>query len=72
MHQPGLELKRLDYFVGTWKLEADLNPSPFSPAGKFTRTEHNEWMQGGFFLISRSTDSSPMGNGTGRDVVCAG
>lgn len=69
MSAPGPELKRLNYFVGNWTLEADLQQSPFSPAGKFTRMEHNEWMQGGFFVISRFTDIGPRGSGGGLAVM---
>lgn len=38
------------------------------PGGKFTGTEHVEWMPGGFFLVSHSTNSSAMGKETGLAV----
>jgi hypothetical protein len=66
--QPGPELKKLDYFAGTWRLEGDLKPSPFGPGGKFTGTENNEWGLGGFFLMSHSEFKMPMGGGTGLAV----
>ncbi len=37
--KPGPESRRLHYFVGEWRSEAELNPSPFGPAGKFTGTD---------------------------------
>lgn len=37
---------------------------PWDPAGKMTMTEHNEWMDGGFFLISHSEFKTAMGNGS--------
>lgn len=63
MPQPAPELKKLDYFVGTWKSDADMKPTPFGPGGKVTGTDHIEWMQGNFFLLIHSTFSGAMGNG---------
>ncbi len=53
------EHKKLEYFAGNWTMEGDMKPSPFGPAGKFTATEHNEWMPGGFFLVSHSDENTP-------------
>ena len=61
---PGPEVKKLDYFAGNWKMEGDAKPGPFGPGGKFTSTEHNEWMSGGFFLVSHSSATGAMGNST--------
>ncbi|HJX83029.1 MAG TPA: DUF1579 family protein [Candidatus Angelobacter sp.] len=55
--KPGPELQKLQYLVGNWRSEGDLKPSPFGPGGKFTATDHFEWMQGGFFLVNHSTGS---------------
>ena len=53
--KPSPELKKQDFFVGTWKLEGTTKSSPFGPGGqKFESTEHLEWMPGGFFLLARS------------------
>jgi len=65
MPKPGPELKKLDYFAGTWKLDGDVKPGPMGPGGKTTGTEHNKWMDGGFFLESHNEYTSPMGNSTG-------
>jgi len=59
---PAPELKKLDYFVGTWKTTADLKPGPMGPGGKYTSLDHNEWMMGRFFLVSHSTLSGVMGH----------
>lgn len=67
--KPALELKRLDYFVGTWTLQADLKPSQFGPGGKMTETEINKWMEGEFFLLSHVEFKSSMGNGTGIAIM---
>jgi hypothetical protein len=55
---PAPELKKLDYFVGTWKTTGDLKPGPMGPGGKFTELGHNEWMPGHFFLVEHSNISS--------------
>lgn len=67
--KPGLELKKLDYFVGTWTMDGDMKPGPMGPGGKMLVTEHIEWMDGGFFAISHSDFKSAMGNGSGLAVM---
>lgn len=62
---PAPELKKLDYFVGTWTLDGDMKPGPFGPGGKMTETEKIEWMQGNFFLVLHDDFKSDMGNGIG-------
>jgi Protein of unknown function (DUF1579) len=63
---PAPELKKLDYFAGTWKVDADMKPSPLGPGGKMTGTDRVEWMQGNFFMVIHSTFSSQtMGSGVG-------
>jgi len=69
MPKPGPELKKLDYFVGTWTMDGDLKPGPMGPGGKMTGTERIEWMDGGFFLTSHSDFKSAMGDGTGLAVM---
>jgi hypothetical protein len=63
--KPGPELKKLDYFLGTWTSDGDMKPGPMGPGGKFTSTGHGEWMDGGFFLVIHSDFKSGMGNSTG-------
>jgi Protein of unknown function (DUF1579) len=62
--KPGPELKKLDYFAGAWTLDGDTKPGPMGPGGKMTMTERNQWMEGGFFVVSHSDFKSSMGNGT--------
>ena len=59
--KPGPEVKRLGYFVGTWKSEGEMKPSPFGPGGKFTTTDRNEWFPGNFFVVMHSEGKTPMG-----------
>jgi hypothetical protein len=63
---PARELKKLDYFVGTWILEGEIKPGPMGPGGTMTETGRNQWMEGGFFLVVRSEFTiASMGDGTG-------
>jgi Protein of unknown function (DUF1579) len=66
-HQkPAPELRKLDYFVGTWITQGNVHPGPFVPVGKMTMTEHNTWMAGGFFLVLHSQfTSDSLGSGSG-------
>ena len=34
--KPGPEVKRLGYFVGSWKTDGDIKENPMMPAGKMT------------------------------------
>src|SRR5208337_4636363 len=65
MPKPAPELKKLDYFVGTWATEGDMKPGPMGPGGKWSGTDHNEWMEGGYFVTSHTDYKSPMGNAKG-------
>jgi hypothetical protein len=69
MPEPGLEHKKLNYFVGDWSLVGQRRPSAVGPGGKFTLTEHNEWMEGGFFLINRGSAKTQTGNGTSLGIM---
>lgn len=64
--KPGPELKKLDMFAGSWTLDGDLKPGPMGPGGKITEKESCEWMEGGFFVVCKTTfTSAAMGNGSG-------
>jgi hypothetical protein len=66
MPKPAPELKKVEYFAGTWKSEGDMKPGPMGPGGKITMTEHNQWMDGGFFLTMHSEfKTAAMGSGSG-------
>jgi hypothetical protein len=64
MPKPGPELKKLDYFAGTWTTDGDIKPGPMGPGGKFNGADHVQWMDGGFFLVTHSDFKGAMGNGT--------
>ncbi|HTW58809.1 MAG TPA: DUF1579 family protein [Terriglobales bacterium] len=50
---PAPELAKLDYFVGDWTTEGSILPGPWGAGGKFSWTEHTQWMTGHFFLVGR-------------------
>src|SRR5262245_55252088 len=62
--QPAPELRKLDYFVGTWAADGEIEPGPMGAGGKFTGTNRVAWMDGGFFLVNQSEFSGAMGKGT--------
>jgi Protein of unknown function (DUF1579) len=69
---PAPELKKLDYFAGTWSSEATIAPGPWGQGGKFSDTVTTEWMKGGFFLVSHSDFSMPVemgGVGTSLSIL---
>lgn len=69
MPKPGPELKKIDYFAGTWTLEGDINPGPMGPGGKVTENEKCEWMDGDFFLVCKVDFKSSMGSGSGMSIM---
>jgi hypothetical protein len=56
---PGPEVKKLDYFVGTWTTEGTIVQGPWGAGGKFTGSGTTEWMPGNFFVQSRSEAKMP-------------
>lgn len=62
--KPAPELKKLDYFAGTWAAKGDVKPGPMGLGGKFTGTNHVQWMNGGFFLVTHSEFNGALGKGT--------
>jgi hypothetical protein len=62
--KPAPELKKLDYFAGTWIAEGSIKPGPMGPGGKFTGTNHVQWMDGAFFLVTHSEFNGAIGRGT--------
>jgi hypothetical protein len=57
--KPGPELKKLDYFVGTWTAEGTIAPGPWGAGGKFSSTDTMEWMPGNFFVEGHSDFKMP-------------
>ena len=61
--RPAPELKKLDYFAGTWTTEGEIKPGPIGSGGKFTGTNRVQWMDGAFFLVTHSEFKGAMGKG---------
>src|SRR5580698_5732776 len=57
--QPGSEVKKLDYFVGSWSVDGTIAPGPWGAGGKFNSTETSEWMTGNFFVVGYSDFKMP-------------
>src|SRR5438045_3652276 len=60
--KPGAEHKRLDYYVGTWTIDANAAASPFGPAGKVTGKQVFERGPGGFSVTLRGDVKTPGGS----------
>jgi hypothetical protein len=58
MPKPGPEVKRLQYYAGTWHSEYEMK---MAPGGKMTGTDHSEMMAGGFFLLTHTEGKGSMG-----------
>jgi len=70
--KPGPEVKKLDYFAGTWTTEATIAQGPWGAGGKFTSTGTSEWMDGGFYLVTHADFKMPPelgGDGKEIDVM---
>ena len=59
---PTPEHQKMDYFAGDWKLTGTMKVSPTVPGGDFTSSEHSEWVSGNFFLQTKSSMHSVMGD----------
>jgi Protein of unknown function (DUF1579) len=57
--KPGAEVKKLEYFVGTWSVDATIGQGPWGAGGKFNSTNTSEWMTGNFFLEGHSDFKMP-------------
>lgn len=69
---PAPELKKLDYFAGSWSYEATIAPGPWGSGGKFSDTVTTEWLKNNFFLITHSDFTLPAelgGAGTALGVL---
>jgi len=69
---PGPEVKKLDYFAGSWTTECTIAQGPWGMGGKFTSTATSEWMSGNFFLQSHNDFKMPPelgGEGKGASFI---
>lgn len=69
---PAPELKKLDYFIGTWTIDATIAPGPWGGGGKFTATGTDEWLKGNFFVVGHDDFTLPTdlgGSGTAVTIL---
>jgi hypothetical protein len=48
--KPAPEVKKLNYFAGTWTTDGTIGQGPWGMGGKFSWAETTEWMSGKFFI----------------------
>jgi Protein of unknown function (DUF1579) len=71
--KPGLEVKKLDYFVGRWSTEGMIAQGPWGAGGKIGWTETTEWMSGNFFVIGHwDFKMPPELGGDGKEIFLIG
>jgi hypothetical protein len=61
--KPGPEHKKLEYFLGTWKVESEIKPNGYVPAGKGVTTAIVTLGPGGFSIESRAEGQIPRTDG---------
>src|SRR5262250_3249862 len=61
--KPGPEHKKLEYFLGTWKVEAEIKANEYVPAGKGVTTETYTLGPGGFYVERRAEGQIPRTQG---------
>jgi uncharacterized protein DUF1579 len=59
--QPGPEVQKLAYYVGTWKGEGESKASPFGSGGKLSSSQTCEWFDGRFQVMCRGEETGPSG-----------
>jgi len=70
---PGPEVKKLDYFVGTWTSEGTIAQGPWGMGGKFTVTSTAEWLPGNFFVQWKRESQMPAEiGGDNKEVMIMG
>lgn len=57
--KPGPEHKKLEYFVGAWKAEAEIKANGYVPVGKTVGTETCTLGPGGFYVECRGEGQLP-------------
>ena len=65
--KPGPEHKKLEYLLGTWKVEAEIKANGYVPAGKGVTTETYTLGEGGFWVERRAEGQIPTTFGIASD-----
>jgi hypothetical protein len=61
MPKPGPEVRKLGYYVGTWKGHGETVASAFGPAGKLSSLQTCSWFAGNFHIVCRGEETGPTG-----------
>jgi Protein of unknown function (DUF1579) len=70
---PSPEVGKLDYFVGTWRVEGTIASGPWGPGGDFSWTDTTKWMRGNFFVIGHwDFKTPPELGGDGEEIFIMG
>jgi len=67
MPKPGPEVKKMGYFIGSWKEEGKSTMPGMG--GTFSQTSKWEWMSGGFFIVNHADMKGSMGSGKSMAVM---
>jgi Protein of unknown function (DUF1579) len=71
--KPGPEVKKLEYFVGSWTSEGTIVQGPWGMGGKFSSANTAEWMPGDFFVVGHADFKMPPEvGGDGKAVAFMG
>ena len=57
--KPGPEHRKLEYFLGTWKVETEIKANEYVPAGKGVGTQTYTLEPGGFYIESLAEGQIP-------------
>jgi hypothetical protein len=66
---PSPEHKKLGFWIGTWKVEAEGKETPLWPAGKYNATLTAEWFEREFHVICRYKWTGAMGDYSGLEIL---
>jgi Protein of unknown function (DUF1579) len=71
--KPGAEVKKLDYFVGSWTVEATIGQGPWGAGGKFSSTDNTDWISGNFYTMGHGDFKMPPElGGDGKETTVMG
>jgi hypothetical protein len=65
----GREQRRLEVFVGRWRVEGQNSGSPAAPYEDVTGEESYGWLPGGFFLVGRFDRQTASGEHRGLSIL---
>jgi hypothetical protein len=66
---PSPEHKKLGFWIGIWKIEAEAKETPLWPAGEYKATMNAEWFEGKFHVICRYKWSGAMGDYSALEIL---